>query len=214
MLNRPAQPPHPCNANSKRLQRYSNATSKRKSTMHNNSSFTDEQDERPAAIEDNGRDQPGEELGLPPETRLPAGVSSTPSPRRPPGRKQFTLIAVVVSLLLAASALLLPILLAQPGQLATTSHPVTAAGLAGHASHSQGLGAAHLHLSHPYQFAGNVQPLPGDRADGKRGANHPLARPCHLALYWEYSRYSDAGRREPLQPALTPAPSAGERSHT
>src|SRR2546422_705441 len=56
-----------------------------------------------------------------------AAVSLPLTSRRPPGRKQLTLIAVVVSLLLAASALLLPILLAQPGQLATTSHSLTAA---------------------------------------------------------------------------------------
>src|SRR5207245_686715 len=75
-------------------------------------------------------EQQREELRPPPETLLPAGVSPLPTSRRPPRRKQLTLIAVVISLL-AASALLLPILLAQPGQLATTSHPVTAATLVG-----------------------------------------------------------------------------------
>jgi hypothetical protein len=100
--------------------------------MQNNSSFTDEQDEqRSAATEENGREQQGEELWLPHETQLPPGVSPRPSSRQHPGRKQLALIAVVVSLLLVASALLLPILLAQPGQLATTSHPVTAASIVG-----------------------------------------------------------------------------------
>jgi len=99
--------------------------------MQNNSSFTDEQDERSMASEENVREQQEEELWLPHETQLPAGVSPPPSATRKPGRKQLTLIAVVVSLLLAASALLLPILLAQPGQLTTTSHPVTAASIVG-----------------------------------------------------------------------------------
>src|SRR2546430_11847809 len=101
MLNRTAQPPHPCNANSKRLQRYSTATSKRKGTMHNHSSFTDEQDERSATIEENESKQSGEDLQPPPETPLPAGVSRPPTSWRPPGRKQFAFISVVISLLLA-----------------------------------------------------------------------------------------------------------------
>src|SRR5438046_1348624 len=105
---------------------------KRKGTMQNNFPFTDEQDKRSAASEENSREQPGEELWLPHQTHLPAGVSPPPSSKRPPGRKQLAFIAVVVSLLVAASALLLPILLAQPGQLATTSHPVTAATIVGH----------------------------------------------------------------------------------
>src|SRR2546423_10192989 len=104
---------------------------KRKGTMQKNSSFTDEQDKRSAASEENSREQPGEELWLPHETQLPAGVSPPPSSTQKPGRKQLAFIAVVVSLLLAASALLLPILLAQPGQLATTSHPVMAVSIVG-----------------------------------------------------------------------------------
>src|SRR5207237_2973898 len=82
-------------------------------------------------IEENESKQQGEDLRPPPETLLPAGVSRPPTSWRPSGRKQLAFIAVVVSLLLAASALLLPILLAQPGQLATTFHPVTAATLVG-----------------------------------------------------------------------------------
>lgn len=100
--------------------------------MQNNSSFTDKQDERSAAPEENGREQRGEEPWLPHETQFPPSVSPPPSSKRPPGRKQLAFIAVVVSLLVAASALLLPILLAQPGQLATASHPVTAASIVGH----------------------------------------------------------------------------------
>ncbi len=99
--------------------------------MQNNSSFTDEQDKRSAASEENNREQQGEELWLPHETQLPAGVAPPPSSTQKPGRKQLAFIAVVVSLLLAASALLLPILLAQPGQLATTSHPGKAASIVG-----------------------------------------------------------------------------------
>jgi hypothetical protein len=102
--------------------------------MQNNNSFTDEQDERPATIEASGREQQAEELRSPPETFLPAGVSRPPTSWRTPDRKQLAFIAVVISLLLVASALLLPILLAQPGQLATTSHPVTAATLVGRVS--------------------------------------------------------------------------------
>ena len=94
--------------------------------MQNNSSYTDEQDKRSAASEENSREQQGEELWLPHQTPLPAGVSPPPFSTQKPGRKQLAFIAVVVSLLVAVSTLLLPILLAQPGQLTTTSHPVTA----------------------------------------------------------------------------------------
>ncbi len=203
--------------------------------MHNNSSFTDEQDERPAAIEDNGRDQPGEELGLPPETRLPAGVSSTPSPRRPPGRKQFTLIAVVVSLLLAASALLLPILLAQPGQLATTSHSLTAATIVGRVfftssgqlnpTSSKGLNdVVHIDL------AGLTPPAPGKSdytwllPDTSHNEQRPVllgtlqilkgsaqltyTSPTHTNLLATYSRFlvtEQAANEEPVIPSLDPA---------
>jgi hypothetical protein len=100
--------------------------------MQNNPSFTDEQDERSAATEENGHEQRGEELWLPHETQLSPGVSPPPSNRRQPGRKQLALIAVVVSLMVAMSALLLPILLAQPGRLATASQPLTAASIVGH----------------------------------------------------------------------------------
>src|SRR5579875_3017038 len=101
------------------------STSKRKETMQNNSSFTDEQDEQLAASEENGREQQAEELRLPPETPLPAGVSLPTPSRRSAGRKQLTLIAVV-------SALLLPVLLAQPVQLAPTSRSMTGATIVGH----------------------------------------------------------------------------------
>jgi hypothetical protein len=105
---------------------------RRKDTMQHDPSFTNEQDERSAATEENGHEQQAEELWLPHQTHLPAGVSPAPSSRRPPGRKQLAFIAVVISLLVAASALLLPILLAQPGKLATASHQVTAAPIVGH----------------------------------------------------------------------------------
>jgi len=51
--------------------------------MHNHSSFTDEQNERQAAREENGREGQGEELRLSSEALLPAGVSSTSLFRRP-----------------------------------------------------------------------------------------------------------------------------------
>jgi hypothetical protein len=54
--------------------------------MQNHTSFTNEQDERPATIEGNGREQQAEELRPPPETFLPAGVSSPPTSWRPPAR--------------------------------------------------------------------------------------------------------------------------------
>src|SRR2546423_3779723 len=88
------------------------ATSKRKGTMHNHSSFTDEQDERSATNEENGHEWQEEEFRPSSEAHLHAGDSPPPTFRRPSRKKQLTLIAVVVSLLLAASALLLPILLA------------------------------------------------------------------------------------------------------
>ena len=134
--------------------------------MHNHSSFTHEQDERSATIEENESKRQGEDLRPPPETLLPAGVSRLPTSRRPTGRKQLAFIAVVISLLLAASALLLPILLAQPGQLATTSHPLTAATFVGRVfftssgqltpTSSEGLNdVVHLNL------AGLTPPAPG-----------------------------------------------------
>src|SRR6266571_2325214 len=235
MLNWPAQPPHPCNANSKRLQRYSNATSKRKGTMHNHSSFTDGQDEQSATTEENEREQQGEELQHPPETLLPAGVSPPLTSRRPPGRKQLTLIAVVVSLLLAASALLLPILLAQPGQLATTSHPLTVATLVGRVfftssgqlnpTSSEGLNdMVHLDLD------GITPPAPGksDYAwllpDTSHNEQQPVllgtlqilkgsaqltyASTTHINLLATYSRFlvtEQAANEEPIIPSLDPA---------
>src|SRR5260370_8983455 len=104
MLNGLSPLPHPCHVNSKLLQKYSNGTSKRKGTMQNNFSFTDKQDERSAASEENGREQQGEEPWLPHETQLPAAVSLPPSSRRQPGRKQLTLISALVSPLSASTA--------------------------------------------------------------------------------------------------------------
>jgi hypothetical protein len=203
--------------------------------MHNNSSFTNERDERSAAIEENGREQQGEELRLPPETLLPVGVSPSPASRRPAGRKQLTLIVVVVSLLLAASALLLPILLAQPGQLAPTSHPVAATTMVGHVfftssgqlnpTSSQGLGdVVHIDLG------GLTPPAPGksDYAwllpDASHAEQQPLllgtlpilrgsaqltyTSPNHTNLLALYSRFlvtEQAVNEEPTIPSLDPA---------
>ncbi len=202
--------------------------------MQNNSSFADEQDERLAASEENGREQQGEESRLPHETQLPPGVSPLSSIRQP-GKKQFTLIAVVVSLLLAASALLLPILLAQPGQLATTSHPVTAASIVGHIvftssgqlnpTSSEGLNdVVHLDLS------GLTPPAPGksDYAwllpDASHNEQQPVflgtlqilggsaqltyTSPNHTNLLVTYSRFlvtEQAANEEPIIPSLDPA---------
>lgn len=198
--------------------------------MHNNSSFTDEQDERSATIEQNGRQQQGEEL-MPP----PAGVSPLPTSRRSPGRKQLTLIAVVVSLLLAASALLVPILLAQPATLTTTSHPVTAATLVGRVfftssgqldpTSSAGLNdMVHLDLhgltppasgksddawllpdaSHNEQqpvLLGTLQILRGS-------AQLTYISPTHTNLLATYSRFlvtEQVANEEPIIPSLDPA---------
>jgi hypothetical protein len=106
-------------------------TSKRKGTMQNNSSFIDNQDELPAATKENGDEQLGKEPWLPHETQLPAGFSPSALSRRSLGRKQILLITLVVSLLIVTTGLLLPILLAQPATLTTTSHPVTAATIVG-----------------------------------------------------------------------------------
>ncbi len=203
--------------------------------MHNNSSFTDERDERPTAIEENGREQQGEELRLLSERLLPAGDSPPPTSRRPSGKKQLTLIAVVVSLLLAASALLLPILLAQPGQLAITSHPLTAATVVGRVfftssgqlnpTSSEGLNdVVHLDL------AGLTPPAPGksDYAwllpDTSHNEQQPVllgtlqilkgsaqltyTSPTHTNLLATYSRFlvtEQAANEEPIIPSLDPA---------
>jgi hypothetical protein len=204
--------------------------------MQHNSSFTDEQDEqRSAANEENAREQRGEELRLPQETHLPAGVSPPPSSMRSPGRKQLTLIAVVVSLLLAASALLLPILLAQPGQLATTFHPVTAATIVGRVlftssgqlnpTSSEGLNdVVHLDLG------GLTPPVP-DKSDYawllpdtshneqqpvflgtlqilRGSAQLTYTSPNHTNMLATYSRFlvtEQAANEDPIIPSLDPA---------
>jgi hypothetical protein len=242
MLNGPSPLPRTCNANNKLLQGYFNGTSKelqllarRKGTMQNSSSFTDEQDERSAATEENSREQQGEEPWLPHETQLPLGVSPPPFSRRPPGRKQLTLIAVVVSLLLAASALLLPILLAQPGKLATASQPVTAATIVGHVfftsseqldpTSSQGLNDV-VHI----ELGGLTPPAPGKSnyawllPDTSHNEQQPVllgtlqilrgsaqltyTAPTHTNLLATYSRFlvtEQAANEEPIVPSLDPA---------
>jgi hypothetical protein len=203
--------------------------------MHNHSSFTDEQDERSATIEENRHEQQGEGLRPPPETLLPAGVSRPPTSWRPPGRKQLAFIAVVISLLLAASALLLPILLAQPGQLATTPHPLTAAPLVGRVfftssgqltpTSSEGLNdVVHLDL------VGLMPPAPGksdyawllpDTSQNEQppvllGTLHMLkgsaqltyTSSTHTNLLATYSRFlvtEQAANEEPIIPSLDPA---------
>ena len=203
--------------------------------MQNSSSFTDEQDERSAATEENGREQQAEEPSLPHDTQFPLGVSPQSFSRQQSGRKQLALVAVVVSLLLAVSALLLPILLAQPGQLATTSHPVTAASIVGHIvftssgqlnpTSSEGLNdVVHLDLS------GLTPPAPGksDYAwllpDASHNEQQPVflgtlqilggsaqltyTSPNHTNLLVTYSRFlvtEQAANEEPIIPSLDPA---------
>ena len=203
--------------------------------MQNNSFFTDKQEERSAITEENNREQRGEELWLPHETQLPVSVSSSPSPGRPPGRKQIMLITVVVSLLVVASALLLPILLAQPGQLASTSHPVTAATLVGRVfftssgqldpTSSQGLNdVVHVDLSDlmppatgksdyawllPDTSHNELQPvLLGTLQIHKGSAQLTYTSPTHTNVLATYSHFlvtEQAANEEPIIPSLDPA---------
>ncbi len=201
--------------------------------MHNDTSFTDEQDKWSAASEENG--QQAEELRLPPETPLPPDISLPTPSRRPAGRKQLTLIAVVILLLLAVSALLLPILLAQPVQLTSTSHPATGATIVGHVfftssgqldpTSSEGLNdEVHLDLN------GLTPPAPGksDYAwllpDASSNEQQPVllgtlrilngsaqltyASPNHTNLLATYSRFlvtEQAANGESIIPSLDPA---------
>jgi hypothetical protein len=203
--------------------------------MQNNSPFADEQDKRSAASEENSREQQGEELWLPHETHLPAGVSPPPFSTQKPGRKQLAFIAVVVSLLLAASALLLPILLAQPGQLATTSHPVTAATIVGRVFFtssgqlnpisSEGLNdVVHLDLGGlttpatgksdyawllPDASHNEQQPVLLGMLQIRRGsAQLTYTSPDHTNVLATYSRFlvtEQATNEEPIIPSLDPA---------
>lgn len=203
--------------------------------MQNNSSFTDEQDERSAATEENGHEQRGEELWLPHETQLSPGVSPPPSNRRQPGRKQLALIAVVVSLMVAMSALLLPILLAQPGRLATASQPLTAASIVGHVyfmssgqlnpTSSEGLNdVVHLDLSGlappasgksdyawllPDTSHNEQQPVFLGTLQILRGsAQLTYTSPTHTNVLAMYSRFlvtEQAANEEPIIPSLDPA---------
>jgi hypothetical protein len=202
--------------------------------MQNNSSFTDEQYERSAATEENDHEQQ-EEPWLSHEALLPAGISPSVSSRRPLGRKQIMLIAVVVSLLLVASALLLPILLAQPGQLASPSHPVTVGTRVGRVfftssgqltpTSSEGLNdVVHLDL------ADLTPPAPGKSDDAwllpdasqneqqpvllgtlhilKGSAQLTYTSPSHTNLLAMYSRFlvtEKTANPEPIIPSLDPA---------
>ncbi len=203
--------------------------------MHNHSSFTDEQDERSATIEENESKHQGEDLRPPPGMPLPAGVSHPPSFWRPPGRKQLTLIAVVVSLLLATSALLLPILLAQPGQLATPSHPLTAATLVGRVSFTSSgqltpTSSAGLNDVVHLDLAGLTPPVPGESdyawllPDPSQNEQQPVllgtlhilkdsalltyTSPTHTNLLATYSRFlvtEQTANEAPIIPSLDPA---------
>ncbi len=203
--------------------------------MQNSSSFTDEQDERSAATEESSREQQGEEPWLPHETQLPPGISSPPSSRRPPERKQLAFIAVVVSLLVAVSALLLPVLLAQPGKLATASHPVTSAPIVGRVfftssgqldpTSSEGLNDV-LHI----ELGGLTPPASGKSDDAwllpdtsqdeqqpvflgalqilRGSAQLIYTSPNHTNLLATYSRFlvtEQAANEEPFIPSLDPA---------
>jgi len=203
--------------------------------MQHDPFLTDEQDERSAATEENSREQQTEEPWLPHQTHLPAGVSPAPSSRRPPGKKQIALITVVVSLLVAVSALLLPILLAQPGQLATASHQVTASPIVGHVyftssgqlnpTSSEGLNdVVHLVLG------GLLPPAPGKSyyawllPDTSHDEQQPVflgalqilkgstqltyISPNHANMLATYSRFlvtEQMANEEPIIPSLDPA---------
>ena len=203
--------------------------------MHNHSSFTDEQDERSATIEENESKQQGEELRPTPELPLLAGVTRPPTFWLPPGRKQLAFIAVVISLLVAASALLLPILLAQPGQLATTSHPLMAATLVGRVSFtssgqlnptsSEGLNdVVHLDLTGltpPSSGKSDYVWLLTDTSQNEQqpvllGTLHMLKgsaqltypSPTHTNLLATYSRFlvtEQTANEEPIIPSIDPA---------
>jgi hypothetical protein len=202
--------------------------------MHNHSSYTDEHNERQAARKENGREGQGEELRLSSEAILPVGDTPAPLFRRPSRKKQIALIAVAVTLLLAASALLLPILLAQPVQLASTSHPVTAATLIGRIfftssgqldpTSSEGLNdVVHLDLSKITPPAPGksdyVWLLPDSSQNEKRpvllGTLHMLkgsaqltyTSPTHTNVLAMYSRFlvtEQATNEEPIIPSLDP----------
>jgi len=203
--------------------------------MQHDPFLTDEQDERSAATEENSREQQAGETWLPHQTHLLSGVSHAPSPRRPPERKQIALIAVVVSLLVAMSALLLPILLAQPGKLATASHPVTTAPIVGHVfltssgqlnpTSSEGLNdMVHIDLSGlmppatgksdyawllPDTSHDEQQPVfLGTLQILKGSAQLTYTSPNHTNLLAMYSRFlvtEQAANEEPFIPSLDPA---------
>jgi hypothetical protein len=203
--------------------------------MHNHSSFTDEHNERQAAREENGREGQGEELRLSSEAILPVGDTPAPLFRRPSKKKQLTLIAVAVTLLLAASALLLPILLAQPAQLASPSHPVTAGTLIGRVfftssgqltpTSSEGLNdVVHLDLADltppapgksdyawllPDASQNEQQPvLLGTLHIHKGSAQLTYTSPTHTNVLATYSRFlvtEQAANQKPIIPSLDPA---------
>ncbi len=203
--------------------------------MQNHSSFTDERDERLVAAQENGSEQRGEEHWIYQEAQLPAGASPPPSHGRQPGRKQLALIAIVVSLLVATSALLLPILLAQPGMLTVMPHPVTAASLVGHVyfmnsgqldpTSSEGLNDI-VHIA----LGGITPPAPGksDYAwllpDASQDEQQPLllgtlqvlrgsaqltyTAPNHANVLATYSRFlvtEQPANAKPIVPSLDPA---------
>jgi len=203
--------------------------------MQNSSSFTDEQDERSAATEENGREQQAEEPSLPHDTQFPLGVSPQSFSRQQSGRKQLALVAVVVSLLLAVSALLLPILLAQPGKLATASRPVTTATIVGHVfftssgqldpTSSEGLNdVVHIDLGDltppapgksdyawllPDTSHDEQQPVFLGALQILRGSAQLIyTSPNHANLLATYSRFlvtEQAANEEPIIPSLDPA---------
>jgi hypothetical protein len=203
--------------------------------MQNNSSFIDNQDERPAATKENGDEQPGKEPWLPHETQLPAGFSPSALSRRSLGRKQIMLITLVVSLLIVTTGLLLPVLLAQPIMLTTTSHPMTAATIVGRVfftssgqlnpTSSEGLNdVVHLDL------VGLTPPAPGKRDDAwllpdasqneqqpvllgtlhmlKGSAQLTYTSPTHTNVLATYSRFlvtEQAANEKPIIPSLDSA---------
>jgi hypothetical protein len=95
--------------------------------MQQQSTYTDQRDQRTEAIAHDVRDRPREAQQQPDNAEAPDGFSTTPSGHRRPGRTRYVLITAVFLLLVAASAALLPVLFAQPARLTATAQSLGAA---------------------------------------------------------------------------------------
>ena len=202
--------------------------------MQQQSSHTDERDQRSAATTREGRDQAPEVSRQTDGAEFPASLSSPPGRLRQPGRKRYALITTVFLLLVAASAALLPVLFEQPTRLTATAQSV-AATMVGHlafsnsgqlnATSSQGLNdVVHLDLR------GLTPPAPGKSdfawllPDTSQDELQPVllgalqirggaallsyTSPNHTNLLATYSRFlvtEGSASEKPLLPSLDPA---------